>query len=323
MGILPCGNPYTTTVDWDLITKGEDVDPKVWVLKPDGNFDAWNGSVGDLTDGLIAPFQGFIYAYDGAASTITFTQASKTSGGSFRGKEAEVFAVRLALRDGTRENSTWLQFAEDGTFARDKKDAVKFAPLSSNVFQIFTKERESNAEMDIHYLPILTETLELPLGIRSSTAGSFTLAATDIRLPQGWTLSLRDESTGTSQSVNTNSQIVMNSQTVNYTLVVEPTSSTSTKDDGRGTMDDFALAQNYPNPFNPSTQIRFSLPSSHVTRLTVYDVLGREVAVLVDGVLAQGSHSVNFDASAFTSGVYLYKLEAGGMVLTKRMTLVK
>jgi hypothetical protein len=88
-------------------------------------------------------------------------------------------------------------------------------------------------------------------------------------------------------------------------------------------MDEFALSQNYPNPFNPSTVIRFSLPSSHVTRLTVYDVLGREVAVLVDGVLAQGSHSVNFDASAFTSGVYLYKLEAGGMVLTKRMTLIK
>ncbi len=243
-------------------------------------------------------------------------------GGSFRGKEGEVFAVRLALRDGIRENSTWLQFAEDGTFGRDKKDAVKFASLSSNVFQIFTIERDSNAEMDIHYLPILSETLYLPLGIRSSTAGSFTLAATDIRLPQGWTLSLRDESTGNSQSVTMDSQIVIDSQNVNYALVIEPGATTSV-DAGRLTPDAFALAQNYPNPFNPSTVVGFQLSVAGKTRLSVYDVLGREVAVLVDGVLAQGSHSVNFDASALPSGVYLYKLEAGGMVATRRMTLVK
>jgi hypothetical protein len=88
-------------------------------------------------------------------------------------------------------------------------------------------------------------------------------------------------------------------------------------------MDGFALEQNYPNPFNPSTQIRFTLQSSHVTRLTVYDILGREVAVLVNETLPAGSHSVNFDASNLTSGVYVYKLEAGGEVQTRRMTLLK
>jgi hypothetical protein len=55
----------------------------------------------------------------------------------------------------------------------------------------------------------------------------------------------------------------------------------------------------------------------------VYDILGREVAVLVNETLPAGSHSVNFDASNLTSGVYMYKLEAGGEVLTKRMTLIK
>jgi hypothetical protein len=108
-----------------------------------------------------------------------------------------------------------------------------------------------------------------------------------------------------------------------FTLIVDPSYSTSTKDDGRGTMDEFALSQNYPNPFNPSTQIRFSLPSSHVTRLTVYDMLGREVAVLVNGSMPAGAHSVTFDASGLSSGTYIYRLEAGGQVLTRRMTLVK
>ncbi len=324
------GNPYPTTVDWDSVkTRGADVGNVIYVWDPNLNPADWvtyNGSIGSLTGGLIQPFQAFLYGYNGPASGITFTQASKTTGGTFRGKEAEVFAVRLVLRDGTRENSTWLQFADDGTFSRDKKDAVKFASLSSNVFQIFTKERESGTEMDIHYLPMLTQVLELPLGIRSSTAGSFTLAATDIRLPAGWKITIRDESTGNSQIVNKDSQIVIDSQNVNYTLVIEPSTTTSL-DAGRLTPDAFALSQNYPNPFNPSTVIRFSVGTQDLAslpvRLRVFDILGREVAVLVDGTMSAGSHSVNFDASNLGSGVYMYKLEAGGQVLTRRMTLIK
>jgi hypothetical protein len=69
--------------------------------------------------------------------------------------------------------------------------------------------------------------------------------------------------------------------------------------------------------------IGFNLQSSDVTRLTVYDMLGREVAVLVNGSMPAGAHSVTFDASGLSSGTYIYRLEAGGQVLTRRMTLVK
>lgn len=85
----------------------------------------------------------------------------------------------------------------------------------------------------------------------------------------------------------------------------------------------FELAQNFPNPFNPTTVIRFNLTSSHVTRLTVFDVLGREVAVLVDGVMPAGVHSVPFDATGLATGVYLYRLEADGSSQVRRMVLVK
>jgi hypothetical protein len=85
----------------------------------------------------------------------------------------------------------------------------------------------------------------------------------------------------------------------------------------------FELAQNFPNPFNPTTVIRFDLTSSHVTRLTVFDVLGREVAVLVDGEMPAGSHSVRFDASGLATGVYLYRLESGGQMHVRRMVLVR
>jgi hypothetical protein len=106
-------------------------------------------------------------------------------------------------------------------------------------------------------------------------------------------------------------------------FVAGVTTSVETWDDGRGTMDDFTLAQNYPNPFNPTTQLRFSLPASHVTRLTVYDLMGREIAVLVDGPMSAGAHSITFDASELASGVYLYELIADGRRVTRLMTLLK
>ncbi len=83
------------------------------------------------------------------------------------------------------------------------------------------------------------------------------------------------------------------------------------------------LDQNYPNPFNPETSIRFTLPRAGHVRLAVYDAVGREVAVLVDGVRAPGSHTEIFDAKGLPTGVYLYELSTPEAVLTKRMLLVK
>jgi hypothetical protein len=85
----------------------------------------------------------------------------------------------------------------------------------------------------------------------------------------------------------------------------------------------FILAQNYPNPFNPSTTIHFSLPSSEFVTLKVFDVLGNEVATLVNEEKATGSYEVNFNAANLSSGVYLYKLQAGSFIETKKMLLLK
>ena len=77
-----------------------------------------------------------------------------------------------------------------------------------------------------------------------------------------------------------------------------------------GTPVSFGLAQNYPNPFNPTTNIRFQVPEAADVRLAVYDRLGREVAVILDGRMDAGSHEARFDATGLASGVYLYKLQA-------------
>ena len=86
----------------------------------------------------------------------------------------------------------------------------------------------------------------------------------------------------------------------------------------------YSLNQNYPNPFNPSTVISYQLKSAGPVRLTVYDVLGREVRTLVNGEEEeQGAHEVRFDGSGLASGVYMYRLQAGGFVQQRKMLLEK
>ena len=85
----------------------------------------------------------------------------------------------------------------------------------------------------------------------------------------------------------------------------------------------YSLSHNYPNPFNPSTTIKFELPKSSVVRLSVYDILGREVAVLVNERREAGVYEVKFDGSNLASGVYFYRLTAGDFVSTKRMLVLR
>jgi len=85
----------------------------------------------------------------------------------------------------------------------------------------------------------------------------------------------------------------------------------------------FGLEQNYPNPFNPSTTIRYALPHrSHVT-LTVFSILGQQITTLVNGDIDAGYHTVQFDGSELASGVYLYRMQAGNFVQTRKLLLVR
>jgi hypothetical protein len=85
----------------------------------------------------------------------------------------------------------------------------------------------------------------------------------------------------------------------------------------------FSLRQNYPNPFNPSTRIVFTLSGRESIKLEIFDILGRKIATLVDGIREAGEHAVNFDASGLQSGVYFYQITAGTTVQAKKMLLIK
>jgi hypothetical protein len=85
----------------------------------------------------------------------------------------------------------------------------------------------------------------------------------------------------------------------------------------------FELSQNYPNPFNPTTTIRFNLPEAGNVKLTLFNILGQEIKTLVNEVKEAGTHTINFNAGELNSGMYIYKIEAGSFVQTRKMTLVK
>jgi hypothetical protein len=98
---------------------------------------------------------------------------------------------------------------------------------------------------------------------------------------------------------------------------------TGTQNISSNTPKKYSLSQNYPNPFNPTTKISFDLPKQGFVSLKIYDVLGKEVAKLVNEHRNAGNHIIDFNASYLSSGVYYYRIEAGNFVETKKMLLIK
>jgi hypothetical protein len=89
------------------------------------------------------------------------------------------------------------------------------------------------------------------------------------------------------------------------------------------TLKRFSLAQNYPNPFNPATKIEYTVPGTGLVSLKIFDLLGKEVATLVNKEMTAGSYSADFNAAHLTSGIYFYKLTTGSNSIVKKMLLLK
>ncbi len=101
------------------------------------------------------------------------------------------------------------------------------------------------------------------------------------------------------------------------------TSTSTDVDDGAALPRECILHQNYPNPFNPETTIDFDLPNDMHVLLQVFDMLGREVSTLTDGMMREGRHTVRFQGDNLGSGIYVCRMKAGGITQSTRMTLVR
>lgn len=109
----------------------------------------------------------------------------------------------------------------------------------------------------------------------------------------------------------------------NYFILTAEQTAVSVKHEKGITPENYSLSQNYPNPFNPATQIRYQIPEDGMVTLKVYDLLGREAAVLINENQSAGSYSVRFNADNFPSGIYIYELKANGYTESRKMLFLK
>lgn len=336
------GNPYDSGLSWQSVYNGaSNLYSTAWVWDPNSGVD---GAYVEL-DGLsasakIAKMQGFFVASSADSPLLTLSTSQLATGASFLGKIAEIPLVELkGLQNGV-ETSTLIRLLPDAEIGQDRYDAAKLQSWSSRYFHLFT-ENESGKTLAINSLPLLTEVYEIPFGINTTEQGDIALSLKNMSLLPGWTAFLIDSETDARYELNENfsfsftppvakmtshvdvnpTPVVANSA-YRFYIEINPAKTTSTEKVG-GLPSQMQLNQNYPNPFNPSTTLSYSLPKQSAVRLTVVDLLGREVAYLVNSVKAAGNHSVTFDGSGLSSGMYLYRLEANGQVLINKMTLIK
>jgi hypothetical protein len=120
-----------------------------------------------------------------------------------------------------------------------------------------------------------------------------------------------------------NNTVTFSTSDVGNFFILTGDSPTSVETSNDFTIEDFRLDQNFPNPFNPATTIKYQISDVGFVTLKVYDVLGNEVALLVNEKKEVGSYQVNFDASKLSSGVYIYQLNVNEFINTKKMILIK
>ncbi len=281
---------------------------------------------------------------------LVFTDSVKASGGVFQ-KEAPVSQIEFTLSDGTFFSKANILMLEESLASQflDEYDAFALTSLNDTSLSISTSFLDGP--------PMSTQAMPFQVG----TEYSFDIHFEALNVPNTLTLSVEKENLGLLEIklVNTETDEVsyisdMGIITLDFdfegsslvsTSLREPTSpfeyisidsTTTTKykvfvshhglsaEDELGIPNTVELQQNYPNPFNPSTNISFGVPNSSKVTLEVFDVLGRKVATLINGEnRVAGRHIVNFDAKNLASGMYIYRLQAGSSVLTKKLTLIK
>src|SRR5690625_4411415 len=351
------GNPFQSPIAFSELAT-ENMAGVAYIY--DRNLPGWRTTTdddyGDIEDGIISPFQGFFMHNNGIANapSVVFTDAIKTEGGQFYGKqqsERKNF-VRLEVNGGEVSGSMWVRFTDNGSEGLFANDALKLDPMAEK-YALLAARKSDGTLVDIgHYpFPGSDDGLSIPVHLTTTHGGTYPLTATDLDIPAGSELYFEDLHTGQKMPITSSFEYTFTTdgQPADDAFKAAPdngltpcaagpakaktsgsdrflitASAPNNTENNQGELPtQTSLEQNYPNPFNPSTIIRYNLAAESDVQLDVFDTLGRRVATLVEGTKSAGAHTVNFDASGLNSGIYFYRLRAQNQVFSKQMILVK
>ncbi|MEP1305628.1 MAG: hypothetical protein ABJK11_11495, partial [Balneola sp.] len=313
------GNPYASTIDWDLLTRS-DVTGTVYVYdNSDPGYISWNGTTGDLTDGLIATYQGFWVQNTSGSPTpsLTIEEADQSSGGTFY-KDTAPTTIEFAAEMGELTGNAFFSFTNTGELGKDNYDGLRLEPLDFKEY-LAVSTVVGEEQLSINNLPAdLNQEVILPMDVEAFTttqegwtpkAGEITLSWPELNnLPENWEITLTDYQTGITTNILTQNSYTFTAEEVKgkvkpktmfsvlspvsmtkaksaddasrFGITIAPNTSVSNEPDTKPTA--FALNQNYPNPFNPSTTISYSVGQTGPVNITVYNVMGQKVAELVN-----------------------------------------
>ncbi len=352
------GNPYGAAIDWEHPSWAKtNIDPTIYVWDPNTNqYLTWNGSAGDIDNGIIAPFQGFWVKASAENPELVVSEEAKTFGGSFAGKQfqdknQDIPTISINARYSRRYQSTaHFTFSEEGTYGLDRKDAYKLLPPPgiSDYLEVYSLTN-SDERLAINNMPRnFGSTITIPFSLNAFKDGFPITDDIDLiirefkNIPDAWTVEVVNLANGERFNIRNQSSITVpmdhlsrssssgkahetgyevvtrdRSSHVQFELIIGPGA------DAGDLPNRFELQQNYPNPFNPTTTLRFNLPIESDVRLEIFDSLGRQVATLIDGTLPAGSHERVWDVSNLSSGVYISRLVTPNGVFVKKLTLLK
>jgi len=352
------GNPFPYTIDWDNVAKTNVTTAYVWD-DAGSAYKSWNGSSGSLTNGLIAPLQGFLFEADGGTGSITMEAADKSfaPGTFYKTMQNNTGSVGFNIATADYTDQTFISFMNNGEAGIDVADANKLLPLSPSSRVVGLSYLEGKS-LDINNLPYESDNaISFPLDVMYLTINDNSEFVTqeetatmtwDLNeLPAHISMSLTDNTTNStiditqqneltfttaakgSFSLSGNEAIPVYPQLGNSHFTVTISYSEMGTDNEEGTLpSQYALHQNYPNPFNPVTTISYDLPENGLVNITIYDMLGRQVKTLKNQTQDAGYRSIVWDATndygkPVSAGIYLYQIQAGEYMQTKKMVLLK
>ena len=345
------GNPFNATIDWSQITVNSgaltSTVGQIWDPELGGYFTTT--SVSDK----VAAWQGLMLENNSAVSITVPTSAISTGGALANGdvlakksqENREVYQFIFTNKETQVQSNLFVVFDENASEEIDQLDAKKLNPLkeSKKLFSLMSSlESLVNQPFMQLSFPFFVEESSFSINETGSLVGEWsfyiqqkvgtpnersfyvfdteTNKEMELKVGQEFTFTAKKQESMAKTSAQ--ALVMSTSGTKRFIVKINSGNLTSITNEIEQ-FKQIELHQNYPNPFNPSTEIAFIIPSFTQVKLSIYTILGEKIAELENGSKAAGFYSVSFDASNLSSGMYLYRLEAGNNVMTKKLLLVK